>query len=371
RFLMAEKEAHMLLKYLELSQYLRLRILILLAHSVENWYDGKYHRDAAEDMWYSMCHVAAFSTHEKEDILGDRSGNWYNPEGLIEYESVPDEDEDEDEMSHELEDDDSFEEHVDISHQEEQEADGSDQEKELEDEEQTLEDEEQTLKDTKSQQSDDSDFDDFITNLLFGLESESSKPFTSSTINEGDSISPHFEPPTFLETTEEVTADDQFGTSADTNMKHEPQRTFDPRHFHKLFAVNKPVAGVDRTKSQTETIDTNKSSPDTLKIDGNMIEEANVQPDKLTKEGEAEPKNTLNKDKIHDTQPTCVSSQEEAAIFDDIPSKKRKVADRPSTKVNEIQSVLSSQHKSYIEPSKQDVATILDDPAPNKRMKND
>ncbi|THX98834.1 hypothetical protein D6D03_07662 [Aureobasidium pullulans] len=120
-------------------------------------------------------------------------------------------------------------------------------------------------------------------------------------------------------------------------MKHEPQRTFDPRHFHKLFAANKPVAGVDRMKSQTETIDTNKSSPNTLRIDGNMIEETNVQPDKFTKEKEVEPKNTLNKDKIHDTQPTCVSSQEEAAIFDDIPSKKRKVADRPSTKVNEIQ----------------------------------
>ncbi|THX23839.1 hypothetical protein D6C90_09764 [Aureobasidium pullulans] len=120
-------------------------------------------------------------------------------------------------------------------------------------------------------------------------------------------------------------------------MKHEPQRTFDPRHFHKLFAANKPVAGVDRMKSQTETIDTNKSSPNTLKIDGNMIEETNVQPNKFTKEKEAEPKNTLNKDKIHDTQPTCVSSQKEAAVFDDIPSKKRKAADRPSTKVNEIQ----------------------------------
>ncbi|THX07200.1 hypothetical protein D6D17_04759 [Aureobasidium pullulans] len=139
-------------------------------------------------------------------------------------------------------------------------------------------------------------------------------------------------------------------------MKHEPQRTFYPRHFHKLFAAKKPVAGVDRTKSQTETIDTNKSSPDTLKIDGNMIEEANVQPDKSIKEKEAEPKS---------------ASQEEAAVLDAIPSKKRKAADRPSTKVNEIQSVLSSQHKSYIEPSKQDVATILDDPAPNKRMKND
>lgn len=102
-----------------------------------------------------------------------------------------------------------------------------------------------------------------------------------------------------------------------------------------------------------------------------MIEEANLQPDKSTKEKETEPKNTLNKDKIHDTQPKCVSSQEGAAIFDDMPSKKRKVADRPSTKVNEIQSVLSSQHKSYIELSKQDVTTILDDPAPNKRMKND
>ncbi|THW42614.1 hypothetical protein D6C98_09207, partial [Aureobasidium pullulans] len=54
----------------------------------------QYYRDAAEDMWYSMCHIAAFSTHEKEDILEDRSGNWYNPESLIEYESVPDEDED-------------------------------------------------------------------------------------------------------------------------------------------------------------------------------------------------------------------------------------------------------------------------------------
>lgn len=41
RFFMAEKEAHMLLEYLELSQYFRLRSLILLAHSVESWYDGK------------------------------------------------------------------------------------------------------------------------------------------------------------------------------------------------------------------------------------------------------------------------------------------------------------------------------------------
>ncbi|THV65058.1 hypothetical protein D6D28_09397 [Aureobasidium pullulans] len=238
------------------------------------------------------------------------------------------------------------------------EADISDQEKGTEDEEHILED-------TKSQQSDDSEFDDFIMNLLSDLENESSKLLTSSAINEGDSILPHFEPPTFLETTEKS------GTSADTNMKHEPQRTFDPRHFHKLFAANKPVAGVDRMKSQTETIDTNKSSPDTLKIDGNMIEEANVQPDKSTKEKEPEPKNTLDKDKVQDKQPKCVSSQEEAAILDDIPSKKRKAADRPFTKVNEIQSVLSSQHKSYIEPSKQDVTTILDDPAPNKRMKND
>ena len=96
-----------------------------------------------------------------------------------------------------------------------------------------------------------------------------------------------------------------------------------------------------------------------------------MQPDKSIKEKEAEPKNTLDKDKIHDIQPKCVSSQEEAAVLDAIPSKKRKAADRPSTKVNEIQSVLSSQHKSYIEPSEQDVTTILDDPAPNKRMKND
>ncbi|THW08700.1 hypothetical protein D6D24_08990 [Aureobasidium pullulans] len=248
--------------------------------------------------------------------------------------------------------------------QEEQEADMSDQEKELEDEE-------QILKDTKSQQSDEHELDDFITNLLSDLENESSKLLTSSAINEGDSISPHFEPPTFLETTEKVTADDHSVAFADTNKQGEPNSTLHLRDFHKLFAANKPVAGVDRMKSQTETIDTNKSSPNTLKIDGNMIEETNVQPDKFTKEKEAEPKNTLNKDKIHDTQPTCVSSQEEAAVFDDIPSKKRKAADRPSTKVNEIQSVLSSQHKSYIEPSKQDVTTILDDPAPNKRMKND
>lgn len=124
-------------------------------------------------------------------------------------------------------------------------------------------------------------------------------------------------------------------------------------------------------KSQTETIDTNKSSPNTLKIDGNMIEETNVQPDKFTKEKEVEPKNTLDQDKIHDVQPTYVSSQEEAAIFGDTSSKKLKAADHSSAEVNKIQDVLSSQHKSYIEPSKQDVATILDDPAPNKRMKND
>lgn len=39
RFLMAEKEARMLLKYPRLSQYFRLRSLILLPHSVESWYD--------------------------------------------------------------------------------------------------------------------------------------------------------------------------------------------------------------------------------------------------------------------------------------------------------------------------------------------
>lgn len=104
-------------------------------------------------------------------------------------------------MSDELEDGDSFEEHVDVSGQEEQKAVRSDQGKETEDEE-------QILKDTKSQQSDDSEFDDSVTNLLSGLENESSKPFTSSTINEGDSILPHFEPPTSLETTEKVTAND-------------------------------------------------------------------------------------------------------------------------------------------------------------------
>lgn len=41
RFPMAEKEAHMLLEYPELSQYFRLRNLIFLAQSVESWYDGK------------------------------------------------------------------------------------------------------------------------------------------------------------------------------------------------------------------------------------------------------------------------------------------------------------------------------------------
>ncbi|TIA58157.1 hypothetical protein D6C77_05691 [Aureobasidium pullulans] len=275
----------MLLEYLELSQYFRLRNLIFLAQSVESWYDGKYHRDAAEDMWYSMRHFAAFSTNEKEYILEDRPENWYNPHGLIEY--------------------------------------------------------------------------------------ESGERFTSSAINEGDDTSPHFEPPTFLETTEKVIGDDRSVAFADTNKQDEPDSTLHLHDFHKLFAANKPGAEADRIESQTETIVTNKSSPDTLKIDGNMIEEANVQPDKSTKEKEPEPKNTLDKDKVQDKQPKCVSSQEEAAILDDIPSKKRKAADRPFTKVNEIQSVLSSQHKSYIEPSKQDVATILDDPAPNKRMKND
>ncbi|TIA29322.1 hypothetical protein D6C78_10285 [Aureobasidium pullulans] len=213
--------------------------------------------------------------------------------------------------------------------QEEQEADMSDQEKELEDEE-------QILKDTKSQQSDDSEFDDSTTNLLFDLENESSKPFTSSTNNEGDSISPHFEPQTFLEDHKKVAGDDDSVASAETNKQDESDSAPHLRDIYKLFAANKSGAGADRVESQTETIVTNKSSPDTLKIDGNMIEEANVQPDKSTKEKEAEPKNT----------------QEEAAILDDIPSKKRKAADRPSTKVNEIQSVLSSQHKSCIKPSK-------------------
>ncbi|THY54899.1 hypothetical protein D6C97_05592 [Aureobasidium pullulans] len=104
-------------------------------------------------------------------------------------------------MSDELEDGDSFEEHVDVSGQEEQKAVRSDQGKETEDEE-------QILKDTKSQRSDEYELDDSTTNLLFDLENESGELFTSSAINEGDSISPHFEPPTSLETTEKVTADD-------------------------------------------------------------------------------------------------------------------------------------------------------------------
>jgi hypothetical protein len=195
-------------------------------------------------------------------------------------------------------------------HKKEQEAERSDQGKESEEEE-------QILKDTKSQQSDDSEFDDSVTNLLFHLENESGELFTSSAINEGDSISPHFEPPTFLGTTEKVTGDDRSVASADTDKQDESASTLHLRNFHKLFAAEKSVLGVDRIESQTETIVTNKSSPDTLKIGSNMIEETNVQPDKFTKEKEAEPKNTLNKDNIHDTQPTCVSSQEEAAIFDD------------------------------------------------------
>lgn len=254
-------------------------------------------------------------------------------------------DEDEDEMSDELEDGESFEEHVDVPHQEEQEADISDQEKGTEDEEQILED-------TKSQQSDDPEFDDSTTNLLFDLENESGELFTSSAINEGDDRSPHFESPTFLETTEKVTVDVHSVASSDTNKHDESDNTPHLRDIHKLFAANKSVAGVDRIESQTETIVTNKSSPDTLNIDSNMIEEANFQPDKSTKEKEAEPKNTLDKDKIHDIQPKCVSSQEEAAIFGDTPSKKRKAADRSSAEVNKIQYVLSSQRKSHIEPSK-------------------
>ena len=234
-----------------------------------------------------------------------------------------------------------------------------------------LEDEEQILKDTKSQQSDDSEFDDFITNLLSDLENESSKLLTSSAINEGDSISPHFEPPTFLETTEKVTADDHSVAFADTNKQGEQDSTLHLRDFHKLFAANKPGAGADRIESQTETIVTNKSSPATLKIDGNMIEEENAQPDNSTKEEEAELRNTLDEDKIHDTQPTCVNGQEEAAILGDTPLKKRKTADQFSTQVNEIHGMLPSQDNSYIEPSKQDTATNLDVPASNERMKND
>jgi hypothetical protein len=139
-------------------------------------------KTAGSDNNIVMDRLRRFLDELNEDILEDRPGNWYNPEGLIEYESVPDEDEDEDEMSHELEDGDLFEEHVDVSGQEEQEADMPDQEKGTEDEEQILED-------TKSQQSDDSEFDDSTTNLLFDLENESSKLFTSSAINKGDDIS--------------------------------------------------------------------------------------------------------------------------------------------------------------------------------------
>ncbi|THX12914.1 hypothetical protein D6D13_03992 [Aureobasidium pullulans] len=324
RFFMAEKEARMLLEYPELPQHFRLRSLILFAQSVESCMHLMWPaKTAGSDNNIVMDRLRRFLDELNEDILEDRPENWYNLDGPVQYESAPDEDEGE--MSDELED----------------------QEKELEDEE-------QILKDTKSQQSDDSEFDDSTTNLLFDLENESSKPFTS-TNNEGDSISPHFEPQTFLEAHKKVAGDDDSVASAETNKQDESESAPHLRDIYKLFAANKSGAGADRVESQTETIVTNKSSPDTLKIDGNMIEEANVQPDKSTKEKEAEPKNT----------------QEEAAILDDIPSKKRKAADRPSTKVNEIQSVLSSQHKSYIKPSKQDVTTILDDPAPNKRMKND
>lgn len=230
-------------------------------------------------------------------------------------------------------------------HKKEQEAERSDQEKESEEEE-------QILNDTKSQQPDDSEFDDFITNLLFDLENESGELFTSSATNEGDDTSPHFEPSTFLEAPKKVIGDDHSVAFADTNKQDEPDSTLHLRDFHKLFAANKPGAGADRIESQTETIATNKSSPDTLNIDGNMIEEVILQPDKSTKEKEAEPKNTLDKDKIHDIQPKCVSSQEEAAIFGDTPSKKRKAADRSSAEVNKIQYALSSQRKSHIEPSK-------------------
>ncbi|THW39982.1 hypothetical protein D6D21_07066 [Aureobasidium pullulans] len=349
RFLMAEKEARMLLKYPELPQYFRLRSLILLSHSVENWYDGK-------DTWYSLRRMWLAKTagsnenimmdrlrrflHElDEDILEDRPEDRYNPEGLTEYESVPDEDEDG--ISDELENGDSSDERVDMSDQEEQGADISDQEKGTEDEEQILED-------TKSQQSDDSEFDDSVTNLLFDLENESSKLFTSSTIDEGDSISPHFEPQTFLEAHKKVAGDDDSVASAETNKQNEPDSTL-----------------------HLQTIVTNKSSPATLKIDGNTIEEENAQPDNSTKEEEAELRNTLDEDKIHDIQPTCLNGQEEAAIFGDTPLKKRKTADQSSTQVNEIHGMLPSQDNSYIEPSKQDTATNLDVPAPNKRMKND
>ncbi|THX55711.1 hypothetical protein D6D06_04743 [Aureobasidium pullulans] len=147
-------------------------------------------------------------------------------------------------------------------------------------------------------------------------------------------ISPHFGPQTFLKAHKKVAGDDDSVAHAETNKQDEPDSTLHLRDFHKLFAANKPGAGADRIESQTETIVTNKSSPDTLNID------------------EAEPKNTLDKDKIHDIQPKCVSSQEEAAIFGDTPSKKRKAADRSSAEVNKIQYVLSSQRKSHIEPSK-------------------
>lgn len=156
-------------------------------------------KTAGSDNNIVMDRLRRFLDELNEDILEDRPENWYDPDGLIEYKSVHYEDENE--TSDELEDGDSFEEHVDVSGQEEQKAVRSDQGKETEDKE-------QILKDTKSQQSEDSEFDDSLTNLLFDLENESGELFTSSAINEGDSISPHFEPPTFLETTEKVTAND-------------------------------------------------------------------------------------------------------------------------------------------------------------------
>jgi hypothetical protein len=64
-----------------------------------------------------MDRLRRFLDELDEDILEDRPEDRYNPEGLIEYESVPDEDEDEDGISDELEDGDSSEERVDVSPQ--------------------------------------------------------------------------------------------------------------------------------------------------------------------------------------------------------------------------------------------------------------
>lgn len=315
------------------------------------------------DTNYTIDRLRGMLDNLNEDILADQPDDYddYN-QGEVEYQAELAEGDEE--MLAELAEGDPFEDDEDMADSEEEDMETSDQGN-------GSEDGEQISKETKSQQSDGHESGDGIAVPLFGRKSEEVEAFSFFRAKKGTKVSPPFKPPTFLKTPGKATADDQSATPADTNKKHEPDSTPDLRGFHKLFANSKPVAGLDPIKSQQEEIVNDNSTPDALKIGNIMDEDTNPHSNKSPKEKEAEPKNTLEKAKPDDIQPGEVSSQEEAAVLDDTPSKKRKAADQSSTEVDKIQDVLPFEHQSYTEPFKQDTATVLDGPNSQKRRKTD